>query len=266
MTEILVQRRRLQDKLSSALDREEFSLVFQPKVSIDSSRITGVEVLLRWQNAGKPMVPAEFIPGLESSGDIRSVGRWVLWQTCRQARHWIDAGSPCPISVNVSAIQFHLPGFVDHVLSAMLAHQLPPGMLELEIKEGMLSENLDETELKIKTLKEHGVSICVDDFGSGYAKLSYLKRLPIDRVKMDRKLIQAFPRNDEGTIVSAVVGLAQALGLSVVGKGVECEEQLKFLQELDCDEYQGFLFSRPLTEEKCRELVGQSMMGELLTV
>lgn len=258
MSEELFRKRVLVERLAQAVNENEFSLVYQPQVETSSGRITGVEALLRWESnqTDVPSVsPSEFVPILESTGQIQQAGRWVLEHACVQARDWLDMGIDCCVSVNVSPIQFQSPDFVQNVLDVLQATKIPPRCLDLEVTEGVMVDRLDETRAKLQRLKNAGVVVSVDDFGTGYSSLSYLKHLAIDRLKIDRAFVKDIPNFDDGSIASAIVSLAHSLDLQVVAEGVETEEQLQFLRDLDCESYQGYLFSRPLSADDCTELL-----------
>jgi EAL domain-containing protein (putative c-di-GMP-specific phosphodiesterase class I) len=207
-----------------------------------------VEALLRWRSAelgGVP--PTEFIPHLEADGGIVLVGEWVLRQACEQSRRWLDRGEPICFSVNVSAQQFassDVEGLVRRVLAEF---ELPPGLLGLELTEGMLLESSDAVRAALSSLRDLGVKIAVDDFGTGYASLAYLKKFPMSAIKIDREFVRGLPLDAENSaITSSIVGLAHSLAFEVVAEGVETEAEEEFLRSLQCDIVQGFLHARPM--------------------
>ena len=254
--------RRVQEmvsQLAGAINRDEFNLVYQPQIDIRTKRIVGMESLLRWDRNGTEIVsPAEFISHLEDSGSIIEVGRWVLEQSCRQAKLWSEANTPVRVSVNVSTVQFRTSAFLDDVWNAIEVTGLDPALLDLELTETVFLDEPDQAIANIDFLRETGVSISIDDFGTGYSSLAYLKALPINRLKIDRSFIKDIPHNDDGMIAETVVNLAHNLGMSVLAEGVDSEAQLEFLRHRKCDEYQGYLFSRPVSGADASEILASA--------
>ncbi|OFW24872.1 MAG: hypothetical protein A3H27_18980, partial [Acidobacteria bacterium RIFCSPLOWO2_02_FULL_59_13] len=239
---------RLENNLRRALERREFMLYFQPKADLSSGRVVGVEALLRWQHAELGMVPPEkFIPLMEETGLIVPTGEWVLQAACNQLRAWRESGMPgVPISINVSGRQFQERDLVSSITGIIRSSGVDPRLVELEITESSLMSNPDDAIQVLQALKSFGVQISVDDFGTGYSSLAYLKRFPIDALKIDRSFVQDITRDrDDAAIVTAVVNLAHSLNLIVVAEGVETEEQLSFLIANDCDQMQGYLLAAP---------------------
>jgi diguanylate cyclase (GGDEF)-like protein len=239
----------LQNRLHQALFQNEFYLHYQPQIEIDSSRVVGVEALLRWHNAELgEVVPARFIPVAEDSGLIVPIGAWVLEEACRQAQAWRQSGWPAlAISVNLSALQFRRAGLIETVESALERSGLPPHLLELELTESILLQDVENNLETVRKLKALGVRLSIDDFGTGYSSLSYLKRFAVDRLKIDRSFVRDVNTDpDDAAIVNAVIQLARSLRLDIIAEGVETQAQLAFLAEQGCREVQGFLFSRPL--------------------
>ena len=251
MTDTLLLKRQMQEKLAEAIQRNEFRLVFQPQVDIAAGRVESVEALLRWHHDGRDIPPMEFIPLLESNGEIVQVTRWVIDECCRQICEWNAAGYRIRISINISAVEFRDPAFVDSILQSIRAYQVDPVQLEFEITESILIEDVAETIDRLSRLKRLGASISVDDFGTGYSSLSYLKQLPIDRLKIDRAFVKDFPHADDGLLASSIIVLGQALDMRVLAEGVETEEQLRFISQQGCDEYQGYLLSPPVSATDC---------------
>jgi diguanylate cyclase len=199
--------------------------------------------LIRWRHPSRGLVPPNaFIPVAEETGLIVPIGDWVLRQACRQMRIWLDAGmTPVRVAVNLSAKQFRHADLAAVVKSALLEAQLEPGFLELELTESAVMHNPEQSAATLQTLSAMGVHISIDDFGTGYSSLSYLRRFPLDKLKIDRSFIRELMTNpDDGAIVRAIISLAHSLRLRVVAEGVETAEQLNFLRELGCDQYQGF--------------------------
>ncbi|MDR7050886.1 diguanylate cyclase (GGDEF)-like protein/PAS domain S-box-containing protein [Duganella sp. 3397] len=244
-------RLELENALRRAIENEEFVLHFQPKVNIASGRISGAEVLIRWQRPGHGMVsPALFIPILEETGLIVRVGSWVINEACRKIAHWrrTSAGA-VHLSVNVSGIQFFVGGLEEEVLRAIKEHDISPELLELELTESSLMSNAEETITVLQNLKALGIKISIDDFGTGYSSLAYLKRFPIDKLKIDIAFVREVTSNpDDAAIVLAIINMAHSLKLDVIAEGVEKDAQLAYLRRHGCDEMQGYYFSRPLPE------------------
>ncbi len=251
MNAAALQHLTMETELHRALEREEFVLHYQPKVDLAGGEIIGMEALLRWQSAERGLVsPGEFIPLLEETGLILPVGTWVLDTACQQAQTWQQAGfSAARIAVNLSALQFRQPGFAGTLRNILEKNGLlqNAGALELELTESMLIKNLEGTAALLDELHGMGVLLSIDDFGTGYSCLSYLKHLPIDKLKIDQSFVCNLPAScEDAAIVSAVIALGQGLGLKVIAEGVETVEQLICLQTMQCNEAQGYLFSRPV--------------------
>lgn len=258
MNAAAVERLALENRLRHAIEHEELVLHYQPKVSLASGRVQGVEALLRWNDPELGLVPpAKFIPVAEETGLIMSIGGWVMQQACTQMRVWLDAGhTDLHIAVNLSARQFQDPGLVQTVAGALEASGIPPGSLELELTETFIMANPEESIAILRTLKEMGVRLSVDDFGIGYSSLSYLKRFPIDGVKIDRSFLQDTPADpDSAAITSAIIALGHRLGLEVVAEGVETAVQHAFLREHGCQVGQGELFGAPVAAAACGEVL-----------
>ena len=246
-----LERLGLETRLRRALERDELSLVYQPKVDVQSGRIVGAEALMRWQHPELGNVsPERFIPIAEETGLIGALGRWALVTACRQNDAWRRAGHPpIKVAVNVSSRQFRA-GNVLEMIRSLVSSGLDSSQLVLELTESAIMENPNETSATLRAIKELGVTISVDDFGTGYSSLSYLKRLPLDELKIDRSFVQGIPGDeDDVAIVTAVIMMAHSLGLRVVAEGVETPEQLALLRERGCDVYQGYLCSRPAAPE-----------------
>jgi len=244
----LLGRIQMDHAMRQGLQRGEFELHFQPRVDLRSGRFSGCEALLRWHRPGDGMVmPGTFIGVAEETGLIAVLGQWVLQTAVAQAARWAADDHPCQVAVNVSALQFEQARFVQDVAEALRKHGLAPHLLELELTESILIRDANEALEKLQALADLGVQLSLDDFGTGYSNLTYLKRFPLHRLKIDRSFIVAMPEDaaDEA-IVAAIVQMGHALQMEVVAEGVERPEQLQRLRALGCDQYQGFLFARPM--------------------
>ncbi|HET9403489.1 MAG TPA: EAL domain-containing protein, partial [Burkholderiales bacterium] len=250
----------MESSLRRALDRGEFILHYQPKASAATGEITGVEALLRWQSPERGLIsPAEFIPVLEETGLIVPVGDWVIKAACAQVKAWQRSGvEPVPVAVNLSARQFQSPKLGASIVAAVEESGIEPRFLELEITESSLMQNADGAISTLQYLKSCGINVSIDDFGTGYSSLAYLKRFPLDALKIDRSFVRDITSDpDDATITRAVISMAHSLGLKVVAEGVETESQFEFLAENGCDEIQGYYFSRPLTADDCGSWLGE---------
>jgi diguanylate cyclase (GGDEF)-like protein len=251
MNAAALQHLKLENELRRALERDEFVLHYQPQVDLRSGKIVGMEALLRWQSQERGLVaPGEFIPLLEETGLILSVGEWVLRTACQQAQRWHEAGlSAIHIAVNLSTLQFKQADFASVILAILCEYDLDPAMncIELELTESLLMNNMAGTLDTLNRLHASGMQFSIDDFGTGYSSLSYLKRFPISRLKIDQSFVRdlSVDRNDEA-IVAAIIALGHSLGLNVIAEGVETAAQRAQLCKMGCDEMQGYLFSRPV--------------------
>jgi diguanylate cyclase len=253
-----VERQSLEESLRRALERQEFVVHYQPKVNLKTGRISGAEALLRWTHPTRgPVPPGQFIPVAEDCGLILPIGTWVLRQACQQAQAWVDAGLPLgTMAVNISAMQLRNESFLEGVFAILQDTRLDPKLLELELTESVLMKHAESTASILTALRERGVQVAVDDFGTGYSSLSYLRKFPIDALKIDQSFVgQITTVPDEIIIVKAVIGLGRSLKLRVVAEGVETQEQLAFLQAHQCDEAQGYYFSRPALPEQFAKLL-----------
>ncbi|MDP3937418.1 MAG: EAL domain-containing protein [Deltaproteobacteria bacterium] len=251
-------RLQLGNALRRAVEREQFVLHYQPQVDLHTQRVVGVEALVRWRHPGWGMIPPnEFIPLAEETGLIFPIGEWVLRTACAQARRWQDAGLPAMrVSVNLSSRQFNQGNLVDVITSVLRETRLSPDYLELELTESSFMHNEEDTLATLRRLKEMGLHIAIDDFGTGYSSLRYLKRFPIDVLKIDRSFVKDIPADaEDAAIVEAIIAMARALGLRVIAEGVETPEQLTYLMAQGCSLMQGFYLSQPLeVEELTRSL------------
>jgi EAL domain-containing protein (putative c-di-GMP-specific phosphodiesterase class I) len=262
MNEHALERLTLENQLRRAVEREELVLYYQPKVDIASQRITGAEALVRWKHPELGMImPNKFIPIAEETGLIVEIGQLVLRAACQQARAWTDAGlPPLTIAVNVSSAQFNQRKVWHAVRGALERSNLPPGRLVLELTESMIMPNGETSIEMLYELKEMGIKLALDDFGTGYSSLTYLSRFPLDELKIDRSFVSGLPvERDSIAIVGAIIALARELELKVVAEGVETREQLLFLRSRQCQEYQGFLCSRPAPADAFASLIRRTL-------
>jgi EAL domain-containing protein (putative c-di-GMP-specific phosphodiesterase class I) len=243
MDAMLRARRLLELDLRRAFALQEFELHYQPLIHIDSQRVCAFEALIRWTRKDPPAVgPAEFIPVAEEMGLIIPLGKWILETACNEAMSWPN---DMAVAVNLSPVQFKSRQIVDMVRAALDNSGLEPGRLELEITETVLLEDTTETLSTLHQLRGLGVRISMDDFGTGYSSLSYLLKFPFDKVKIDRSFMTGLGEGgDSDAIIRAVTGMCHDLGMETIAEGVETQEQLIFLQQRNCTEVQGFLFSR----------------------
>jgi diguanylate cyclase (GGDEF)-like protein/PAS domain S-box-containing protein len=252
------ERQIIREDLRHALDRGEFALEYQPKVNLVSGAITGVEALIRWRHPSRGVLPPlEFVQIAEDCGLIVQIGQWVLRAACLQAQTWRATGIRFgTMAVNISAVEFRNDRFFANVCDILEYTGLEPQYLELELTETAVMRNFDATSEVLQSLSAMGIRIAVDDFGTGYSNLSYLKRFPINTLKLDKSFVHDIPSNtDIATIVRSVIHMGQSLHLQVVAEGVENVEQLKFLQAHNCTEGQGYFFSKPLHPSECQALI-----------
>ncbi|MGZ4959943.1 MAG: bifunctional diguanylate cyclase/phosphodiesterase [Methylomonas sp.] len=260
-----LEQMRLQGQLRSALTNQELLLYYQPQIDIGRGRISGFEALLRWQHPGIGMIsPGKFIPLAERSGFIIPIGEWVLSEACRQAKVWLEHGKPSVIAVNISALQIRRGNLLDTVVNALATSGLPANLLELELTESILLQDQETAIKTLSELKKIGVKLSIDDFGTGYSSLSYLKRLAVDKLKIDQSFVRELVSNSEDeAIVRAIIQLGHTLQLSVIAEGVETKDQLDFLKNDGCEEVQGYYFSRPVPAYEVLELFAKDWSGNL---
>ncbi len=248
----------LESNLRGALERNEFIVHYQPQVDTQSFQLVGMEALVRWQHPSLGLLyPSEFIALAEDSGLIIQLGDWILRTACAQSMSWQDAGlAPMRLSVNFSARQFQQPTFISSVAAILQETNLDPRWLELELTESSIMKDPEQAIEKLHELKLMGIRVAIDDFGTGYSSLNYLKRFPIDTLKIDKSFVSDVCKDPHDTaIVRAIITLGHALDLTVVAEGVETQEQLQYLSSLDCDVLQGFLFSKALSATAFEELL-----------
>ncbi|HEY1092053.1 MAG TPA: EAL domain-containing protein [Burkholderiaceae bacterium] len=259
----LLSRMQLDHAMRRALAEREFQLHYQPQVCLTSGRVIGAEALIRWVDPLRGEIsPGEFIPVAEESGFIVAIGDWVLFEAVRQAASWLRLARRMPVSVNVSALQFQQADFVEKVANALDAAALPPELLELELTESVLLSDADEALKRMQQLRALGVSLSIDDFGTGYSSISYLKRFPIQRLKIDRSFVRGLP-GDAGDvgIINAIIQMGRALSLQVIAEGVEHPAQREFLARAGCHEMQGFLHAPALRAAEFERCVWSAAPG-----
>lgn len=253
---------RLESELHRALERGEFVVYYQPKIDLKTGTILGMEALMRWQHPQLGIVPPnDFIPLAEQTGFIEEISQWVIRTVCRQIHFWQEAGyDTVTVAVNLSPVEFRNPDLAQQIIAQIDEFGIPKSTFEVEITESIVMQNMETAVAVLEKLSNAGVCISIDDFGTGYSSLSYLRRFPISKVKIDRSFISSFMQdsNNDAAIVSAIIAMSHTLGIRVVAEGVETEEQLRFLQDLHCDEMQGYLISRPVPREEIDDLLAQS--------
>jgi diguanylate cyclase len=258
MTETISRKMTLENGLRKALITNEFVLHYQPQVDLETGKIIGMESLIRWNTTDSGMIsPGEFIPLAEETGLIIPIGEWVLYTACKQAKIWHDSGySHLKLAVNLSPLQFLHENLVNVVSNVLERTQFTPQSLEIEITEGVSVSDAEEAIIKMQAIRDLGVRISIDDFGTGYSSLIYLKRFPINSLKIAQPFIEDILGNDsDKALVKAIISMAHSLRLSVIAEGVETREQLQTLMELHCDEVQGYIYSKPLTAGEFSEIL-----------
>lgn len=258
----------LENALQHALKNNQFHLVYQPQLRLADQQVIGMEVLLRWHHPDQGVIPPlRFIPIAEQSGLIRDIGRWVLASACAQGAAWLDAGLPLGrIAVNVAGPQFQDAQFADEVVQTLNASGLPAHQLALEITESLLMNHTEQTVAQLELFRERGIEIAIDDFGTGFSSLSYLKKLPVDKLKIDQSFVRDIPQDaDDVAIAEAIIGLSKALKLRVIAEGIETPEQAKFFKEHSGLEGQGYHFGRPMDAEQMREYLSQTLTASAAT-
>lgn len=258
-----VDRQQMEANLRQAILQEEFELLYQPRIDLETRMVVGAEALLRWRHAEHGLImPDKFVDVAEDCGLITTIDYWVLREACQQAKAWADAGlQPGSIAVNVSATEFRSDGFLDRVQKTLDTTRIDPNMVGLELTETVLISDADSSQALLRKLKQLGVTLIVDDFGTGYSSLSYLRQFPIDVLKIDQSFVRELKaESDNGIIVTAVVGMGRSLRLRNVAEGVETEEQCRFLRSRRCDEGQGYYFSRPPPPEQFKQFLERSTL------
>jgi len=267
--EMALARFTMEARLKEAIDNEQLTIVYQPKICFTSHQVTGVEALVRWEDSEDGIIsPDDFIPLAEETGLILSLGRWVLKTAARQMQDWIISGmTPLTIAVNCSSVQFMRSDMVTDINEAIEFSGLDPTYLEIELTESLLLQDFEAGVKILREMKELGVQVAIDDFGTGFSSLCYLKRLPVDKLKIDQSFVKELC-TDPGdvAIVSAIVTLGHNLGLTVVAEGVETPQQYEILRNFNCNEAQGYLFSKPMQSDEFRQWLNEFSMPQMLKV
>jgi diguanylate cyclase (GGDEF)-like protein len=260
------ERLALESSLRRALERNEFELHYQAKMDLRTGQMTGMEALVRWAHPDLGMVsPAQFIPLAEETGLIVPIGKWVLRTACLQNKAWQDEGlPPLSVAVNLSARQFTDENLLPDIAAILNESGMDPGFLELEITESMVMHRVDKAVQILTELKKIGIRLAIDDFGTGYSSLSNLKRFPIDTIKVDRSFIRDIPGDAEDkALTKAIIAMGQTLSLTVTAEGVETQEQVDFLRQHSCNEFQGYYFNKPVPAEHFAQLMRTQMPHNL---
>jgi diguanylate cyclase (GGDEF)-like protein len=261
MNEQALERLELEADLRAALERGEFLVYYQPKITLASGRVEGMEALVRWQHPRLGLIsPAAFIPLAEETGLIRPLGQWVLEEACRQTKQWLDRDPDLTLvtSVNLSARQFQQPTLVEDVASALQRSGVDPGCIQLEITESVAMEDAESAVAILHQLKALGLQLAIDDFGTGYSSLAYLKRFPVDELKIDRAFVSGLlHESEDASIVNAVASLGHALNLSIVAEGIETAEESRHVHILGCEIGQGYYFAQPLAQADAGDFLAQ---------
>jgi EAL domain-containing protein (putative c-di-GMP-specific phosphodiesterase class I) len=257
------ERMQVEADLRRALARNEFVLFYQPQVDVATGEIKGFEALLRWWHPQRGLLtPDDFITIAEECGVIVPIGDWVLRQAGVQMAEWRKAALPrVRLSVNISARQLESPDFVDSVMRAVQVYALDGGLMELEITESLLMRDLEANAIKLGRLSATGIKLAIDDFGTGYSSFKYLSKFPIHTLKIDQSFIQDIEREENMSIVNAMVGMGRGMNLNVVAEGVETEAQLLRLQQLKCHEMQGYFYSAPISSHEATLLLAHGSRG-----
>ncbi len=252
-----IEKLDMESALMGALDRGAFTILYHPQLRVSDNRIVGAEALLRWEHDGETVQPEIFVPLLEEMGEISRVGEWVLATACRQLGRWQREGfGELRVAVNLSARQFHTDGFDETIINIVDQSGIPPSSLEIEITESLLMEDSETVRQTLSRLADYGIQVALDDFGTGYSSLSYLKKFEFSANKIDRLFISnVAAEKEDAALTHSIISMGHDLNMRVIAEGVETEEQLEFLRRNGCDEYQGFLYSHPLTAEEMGKML-----------
>lgn len=252
----------LENKLKKAVFNKDFYMYYQPQYYAGNRRLRGVEALIRWKDDESGMIsPSTFIPIAEKNGTIIPIGKWVVEESIKQYAAWRKQfGFPFIMSINISALQNKKDDFVDSIVEVLNKYKVKPGEIELEITESVLIDDFQSVSEKLKMLRDYGIRISLDDFGTGFSSLSYLKKLPIDTLKIDKSFIDTVLTDSATRIITeSIINMVKALGIESIAEGVEEEQQYKYLHAIGCDVIQGYLFSKPLSPEEFEAVVSGSL-------
>ena len=256
----LTKKLELVKRLRHAVNKQQLTVYYQPKVELSSRRITGFEALVRWVDEdGSIIPPDQFIPLAEDTGLIIPISEYVMRESFLQLKQWHELGfTELSIAINISGKQLHLPDFADDVIEKVNEAKVPPSKVELELTEQVFIENIQSHTRFMHSVREYGMSLAIDDFGVGYSSLSYLKNFPVTSLKIDRSFVKDLPDNeDDATITQTIISLARNLNIQLVAEGIETEEQVEFLLHRECATGQGFLFSKPVPAQQVTQLLQQ---------
>lgn len=267
VNEVFIIKMDLEKKLKTAIENEEFFLVYQPQLDLLTEKVSGIEALIRWDLQGGVVPPGEFIPAAEELGLIIPIGQWVLNKACSQIREWILQGIPVvPVSVNISSAQLKNEGFYDDLCKVLEVTGIQPELLELEITESICIDSFDTVRELLCRIRKLGVRIALDDFGTGYSSLNYIKNLPLDVLKIDKSFIDDIISNpSEKAIIGTIIQLAHILNLEVVAEGVETKTQYDYLKKIGCCKIQGFYFSKPKSPDEIEIMLVKQCVNEILS-
>ncbi len=257
----------LENEIRKALERKELAVYYQPKCSVKTGKIVGMEALVRWHHPEKGLVsPLDFVSVAEETGLIVPIGQWVFEEACRQTKKWHERGfDHLVVSINISVRQFHHKNFQNDILTALDNSGIKPECVDLEITESCTMNNIDIAIQILQTFRQKGIRISMDDFGTGFSSLSYLNQLPLDILKIDRAFIKDYGKNgDQGELAKLIVAMAKTLDLGVIAEGIETREQLDFLKQSECDEFQGYLSSPPVPAERFEQLLKENLLSDSL--
>jgi EAL domain-containing protein (putative c-di-GMP-specific phosphodiesterase class I) len=264
MNEKIIQKVNLKQDIQRAIENDEFELHYQPQIDLAKGNITGIEALLRWRLPnGKLLFPDKFIPVAEESGLILDLGEWVLNAACRQIKSWNKLPNPMPpLAINLSTLQFKQFNLVKNIAKTIEQYGIDPSVFELEITETALMVDTSITIKNLNALREMGFRLSLDDFGTGFSSLNYLTKLPVQTLKIDKTFIRDYKDKRNHAIILALITLCKDLELTTIAEGVETEEQRNFLFNSGCDQYQGYLFSRPLPADEIANLIWPKICRE----
>jgi len=241
----------LENDLRRAMDDNQFKIYYQPQINIETNEVFAMEALIRWQHPERGLIsPSEFIQLAEETHLIKQIGNWMIENCCAELRRWREMGlDTVRVAINVSSVQLEQDDFVEFILNALHKNNIPGEFIEIEITENTLMHDTDDGIEKLRKLSNHNIKIAIDDFGTGYSSLNYLKRLPIDTLKIDQSFVRDMSNSDEdSSIIKAIIAMAKGLNLNIISEGVETEAQLQQLKAWRCQNMQGFLFGRPMPD------------------